>query len=83
LVEPFRRYWRSTTSPVIDTAAATTAGGTCPCTGSAEKAGASFDKRLIQTIAAEKCSTDQGDGKRRSGHEAMFLLFEEFFVELF
>jgi hypothetical protein len=24
-----------------------------------------------------------GGGKRRSGHEAMFLLFEEFFVELF
>jgi hypothetical protein len=28
-------------------------------------------------------ATDHGGGKRRLGHEAMFLLFEEFFVELF
>jgi hypothetical protein len=26
---------------------------------------------------------ERGGGKGRSGHEAMFLLFEEFFVELF
>ena len=32
---------------------------------------------------ASNSSIDQGDGKRRSGHEAMFLLFAEFFVELF
>jgi hypothetical protein len=48
LVEPFRRYRSSTTSPdsVVDTAAATTTGGTCPCVGSVEKVGADSDKRL-------------------------------------
>ena len=38
---------------------------------------------MVNAKAASNSSTDQGGGKRRSGHEAMFLLFEEFFVELF
>jgi hypothetical protein len=66
LVEPFRRCWHSTTSPVIDTAAATTTGGTWPCAGFAEKAGASFDKRLIQIIAARSARLTTAAGKRRA-----------------
>jgi hypothetical protein len=52
--------------PVIDTAAATTTGGTWPCAGFAEKAGASFDKRLIQIIAARSARLTTAAGKRRA-----------------
>ena len=43
------------------------------------KASNNDNKRMKQ---ASVSPTDHGGGKRRSGHEALFLLFEEFFIEL-